>query len=260
MKTIRLEDIPQVPGKRLDRADRFAFRCRPGLACYNRCCRNLNLFLYPYDIIQLKRALGISSDAFLDEYVDIVLREGNFFPDVLLKMSEDANRACIFSESEGCRVYADRPYTCRTFPVEYGLQYDTNGYRPELIGFFRPPAFCVGPQAEESWTLQSWANDQGAAVHQKMAKQWSEVKRLFQKDPWGREGPQGKRAKMAFMASYNLDAFRAFVFGSSLLQRFKIKTELLKKIQKDDVALMRFGFDWIRLSVWGIQTKSIRRR
>jgi Fe-S-cluster containining protein len=260
MKTIKLEDISNVPGKQLDRSDIFSFRCRPELACYNQCCRNLNLFLYPYDIIRLKQILGISSETFLDQYVDIVMREGNYFPDVLLKMSENSDHSCIFCEAEGCRVYAERPYTCRTFPMEYGLQYAADGHNPELIGFLRPPDFCLGSQADDQWTLQSWVHDQGADQHQKMAKQWSEVKRLFQKDPWGDEGPQGKRAKMAFMASYNMDAFRAFVYGSSLLKRFKVKTELLKKMRTDDVALVRFGFDWIRLSVWGVSTKQIRRR
>ena len=65
---------------------------------------------------------------------------------------------------------------------------------------------------------------------------------------------------MAFMASYNMDAFRGFVFESSLLKRYKIKTDLLKKIQRDDVALMLFGFDWIKLFVWGVPSKKIRLR
>jgi len=65
---------------------------------------------------------------------------------------------------------------------------------------------------------------------------------------------------MAFMASYNMDAFRVFVFESSLLKRYKVKTELLKKIQIDDVDLMLFGFDWIKLFVWGVPTKKIRLR
>lgn len=217
MKSIKLEDIEQVPGKRLRGADRFTFQCRPELSCFNQCCRNLNLFLYPYDVLQLRHALDISADTFLEDYVDVVMRKGNFFPDVLLRMSDDENRACIFSHVSGCRVYQDRPYTCRTFPVEYGLQYHGQSRKPELTGFFRPPEFCQGQHEDHGWTLQTWSDDQGAAKHQKMSKKWSEVKQLFQKDPWGHEGPQGRRAKMAFMASYNMDAFRTFVFESSLL-------------------------------------------
>lgn len=260
MKSITFENIEQIPGKRLSGARRFTFQCRPELSCFNQCCRNLNLFLYPYDALQLRHALGISADAFLEDYVDVVMRKGNFFPDVLLRMSDDENRACIFSHVSGCRVYQDRPYTCRTFPVEYGLHYHGQNRKPELTGFFRPPEFCQGQHEAHDWTLQTWANDQGAAKHQKMSKKWSEVKQLFQRDPWGHEGPHGSRAKMAFMASYNMDAFRAFVFGSSLLKRYKVKTELLKKIQRDDVELMLFGFDWIKLFVWGVRTKKIRDR
>ena len=260
MKSIKREDIEQVPGKRLRGMDRFTFQCRPELSCFNQCCQNLNLFLYPYDVLQLRHALGISADMFLEEYVDVVMRKGNFFPDVLLRMSDDEDRTCIFSDLSGCRVYKDRPYTCRTFPMEYGFQYHAESRKPELVGFFRPPEFCLGQQEAHGWTLQAWSDDQGAAKHQQISRKWSEVKHLFQKDPWGREGPQGSRAKMAFMASYNMDAFRAFVFESSLLKRYKVKTALLKKIQRDDVELMLFGFDWIKVFVWGLQTKKIRPR
>lgn len=260
MKSIKLEDVEHIPGKPLRGADRFTFQCRPELSCFNRCCRNLNLFLYPYDVLQLKHGLGMSADAFLEKYVDVVMRKGNYFPDVLLKMSENADHACIFSDSSGCRVYQDRPFTCRTFPVEYGLEYPGQNRKPELIGFFRPPEFCQGRYETHAWTLQTWSGDQGAAKHQQMSRKWSEVKQLFRSDPWGREGPQGNRAKMAFMASYNMDAFRAFVFESSLLKRYKVKAELLKKIRRSDLDLMLFGFDWIKLFVWGIQTPKIRLR
>ena len=81
---------------------------------------------------------------------------------------------------------------------------------------------------------------------------------MFQNDPWGREGPQGTRGKMAFMATYNVDRFRNFIFESSFIKRYKVKTDLLKKIKSDDIALMKFGFEWLKLFVWGIQTKKIR--
>ena len=260
MKIVKIEDMDQIPGKRLRGSDRFTFQCRPELSCFNQCCRNLNLFLYPYDVLRLRQGLGISTDVFLEEYVDVVMRKGNFFPEVLLRMSDNEDRTCIFSQESGCRVYKDRPYTCRTFPVEYGLQYAGQSRKPSLMGFFRPPEFCLGRHETHAWTLQTWSGDQGAVTHQEMSRKWFEVKQLFQKNPWGREGPQGSRAKMAFMASYNLEAFRRFVFESSLLKRYKVKTDLLKKLHRDDVELMLFGFEWIRLFVWGIQGKKIRPR
>ena len=59
MKYIDEKDLNNLPGIQLKPGDSFAFRCHPDIACFNRCCRNLNLFLYPYDVIRLKGALGI---------------------------------------------------------------------------------------------------------------------------------------------------------------------------------------------------------
>jgi hypothetical protein len=90
-----------------------------------------------------------------------------------------------------------------------------------------------------------------------MTERWAEVKRLFQQNPWGASGMDGSHGKMAFMAAYNIDSFRKFVFNSSFLKRYKVKTALLKKIEGDDVQLMLFAFSWIRLFVWGIKSKKI---
>jgi hypothetical protein len=63
---------------------------------------------------------------------------------------------------------------------------------------------------------------------------------------------------MAFMAAYNIDRFREFVFGSSFLKRFAVKPELLRKIKTGDVELMRLGFDWIKLFLWGIKSRRLK--
>ncbi len=102
---IDYNELDQMEGRRLKESDTFHFRCHGRLACYNRCCRNLNLFLYPYDAIRLKKALSITSDSFLDRYVDAVLKEGTYFPHVLLRMREADEGACPFLVPEGCSVY-----------------------------------------------------------------------------------------------------------------------------------------------------------
>jgi hypothetical protein len=65
---------------------------------------------------------------------------------------------------------------------------------------------------------------------------------------------------MAFMAAYNIDRFREFVFESSFLARFKVKPELLAKLRRDDTELMLFGFDWIKLFLWGIKSQRLKPR
>ncbi len=258
MKSIDETKIDQLPGRRLAPEETFNFRCHSGLACFNQCCRNLNLFLYPYDVLRLSRCLGISTDSFIDEYVDIVLREGGAFPEVLLRMAENDEKTCPFLTDSGCRVYTDRPDTCRTFPVEQGALFDAATGHCSVIHFFRPPDFCLGRHESAQWTAASFEQDQEARRYHDMTLQWAAIRRLFDNDPWGVEGPQGNRAKMAFMATYNLDRFREFIFSSSFFKRYRVKPALQKKLRTSDEALLLFGFDWVLHFVWGRPSKKFR--
>ena len=260
MKNVDIDDIDNLPGIRLKKDEAFNFRCHSEVSCFNRCCRNLNLYLYPYDVVRLKQSLGLTSDEFLDEYVDVVLRHSNFFPEVLLRMSPTPEKTCPFLTDSGCSVYRDRPDTCRTFPIEQGMLYDAQKEKDTTVFFFRPPDFCRGQDEDEEWTLTEWSRDQEAEIYHKMTMRWAEVKRLFQDDPWGLDGPEGSKAKMAFMATYNVDRFQDFIFQSSFLKRYKVKSALLKKLKTDDVQLLKFGFEWVELFVWGIKSKNIRLR
>ena len=260
MKYVDIDNLDKLPGRRLKKDDTFSFHCHSGLSCFNQCCRNLNLFLYPYDVLRLKKSLGITSDQFLDKYVDIVLRSSSFFPEALLRMSDNAEMTCPFLAESGCLVYPDRPDTCRTFPVEQGLIFDSINKKTKPICFFRPPDFCMGQHESKEWTTTSWSTDQDAVGYNKMTSLWAELKSMFQTDPWRGAGPDSPRGKMAFMATYNIDMFRNFLFNSSFLKRYKVKSAILKKIKTDDVELVKFGFVWVKYYIWGIKTKYIRLR
>ena len=258
MKQISIDKINNLPGIRLKDDDTFSFRCHSGLSCFNRCCRNLNLFLYPYDVLRLKQGLNISSDEFLDKYVDIVMRPSNYFPEVLLKMSESREKTCPFVTSSGCSVYPDRPGTCRSFPVEQGSLYNAHRKKNEIIRFFKPPNFCMGQHERHSWTPETWISDQEGKTYTQMTVKWAKMKYLFQADPWGPEGPTGPRAKMVFMATYNIDRFRDFVLHSSFLKRYSVAAKIRQTLNTDDVALLKLGLAWVKLILWGIKTKSVK--
>lgn len=260
MKYIDLGAEGDLLDKKLEDGEVFSFRCHEGLECFTRCCRNLNLFLNPYDVLRLKNRLGMSSELFLDSHVDVVLRESNFFPDVLLRMAENEERTCPFLNESGCRVYPDRPDTCRTFPLEQGIMFHGSGAKATDVYFFKPPDFCLGQYESQEWTSEAWAQDQGAEIYHKMTAKWAEIKAMFSSDPWGREGPYGPKGKMAFMATYNLDRFRSFILGSTFLKRYKVKSQVLKKIKTDDVELMKLGFGWVKFFVWGINVPYFRPR
>ena len=260
MKYINEEDRAAVLAQTLAEGETFSFACHEGLTCFTQCCRNLNLFLYPYDVLRLKNGLGVSSEEFLDTYTDMVMRAGNHFPDVLLRMSDNEEKTCPFLADSGCAVYPDRPDTCRTFPLEQGIIFEGGAGKARDVYIFRPPDFCLGQYESRTWTTQSWAEDQEAVTYHEMTIRWSEVKALFQSDPWGAEGPSGAKAKMSLMATYNLDRFREFVFHSTFLKRYKVKKEALKRIGSNEEALLRFGLEWVKFFLWGIRSRHIRVR
>lgn len=258
MKRIETEDIEKLPGRRLGPDDTFTFRCHPRIACFNQCCRNLNLFLYPYDVLRVRKRLQLTSDQLVNRHLEIVMREGSYFPDVLLRMADNAEKTCPFLTAEGCGVYPDRPWACRTFPLEQGLLIGDETRSAQMLYFWRPPDFCLGPGESACWTPASWNEDQQTGDYNHMMILWTAVKRLFESDPWGAEGPYGRKAKMAFMAVYNIDAFREFIFGSTFLKRYKVKKALQQNLLSDDTALLKFGMAWIRLFLFGVTTPDIR--
>jgi Fe-S-cluster containining protein len=258
LKDIDLKQIDQIPGRRIKPGDTFLFRCHKDLACFNQCCRNLYLFLYPYDVLRLKNHLGLSSDEFIDKHTDLVMRQGSYFPEVLLRMADNAEQTCPFLTGAGCGVYPDRPDTCREFPIEQGLLFEEDGLRSKSVYFYRPPDFCLGQHENRPLTIKDWTQDQEARTYSQMTAEWARIRHLFRKDPWGPEGFQGKKGKMAFMAAYNLDQFRNFVFQSTFLKRYRVKPALAKKMRANDTALLTFGFEWIKVFVWGMASKQIQ--
>jgi Fe-S-cluster containining protein len=247
MKTIRLDQMGDLERRQIPPGGSFHFRCHPGIGCFNRCCRNLNLFLYPYDVLRLKNRLQLSAEEFLERHADLVLRPAQHFPDMLLRMAENPERTCPFLASGGCAVYPDRPDTCRSFPVEYGLVFEEPQAPPRTVAFFRPPDFCRGQDEDRSWTLETWATDQEALAYHHMTRQWAELRALFQDDPWGGRGPDSPKGRMAFMATYNLDAFRRFVFQSTFLSRYQVSEAHLTAARNDDRALLELGFEWVKV-------------
>lgn len=260
MKCVEPQQLESLPGIPIGDNQTFEFRCHGELDCFNLCCRNLNLFLYPYDVLRLRRNLDVSADQFLETHTDMIMRPEGVFPDVLLRMADNEQKTCPFLTGQGCGVYADRPFSCRSFPMDQALEFNAQNGRGRFHHFLRPPQFCLGQHETTQWTLDLWWQDQRAAEHLKMTTRWAELQALFQRNPFGAEGFGGSRGKMALMATYNMDQFRLFVFGSSFLKRYRLKPAVVKKLRRSDKALLSFGMEWVKFFLWGIPTKTLRMR
>lgn len=113
---MREEQFPDFV-QRLERETAFSFACHKNLNCFNECCRLLELALTPYDVLRLRRATGLSSSDFLEQYVIIEQEEGEVFPRLYLTMIDDGRGSCPFVSQQGCTVYEHRPGACRAYPV-----------------------------------------------------------------------------------------------------------------------------------------------
>ena len=75
--------------------DHFRFKCHQSLDCFTQCCRNITIFLTPYDILRMKNALKIASGDFLTSYTDILVGDAGLAV-VVLKMRDDEKKSCPF--------------------------------------------------------------------------------------------------------------------------------------------------------------------
>jgi Fe-S-cluster containining protein len=106
---------PVVPTM-YDESKEIQFSCHKGIGCWNACCANIDISLTPYDIIRLKKRLGMTSTQFLRDYTVPYELEKDGIAGVKFR-PVDNGTACRFMQPEGCAVYEDRPTACRYYPV-----------------------------------------------------------------------------------------------------------------------------------------------
>jgi uncharacterized protein len=238
----RMADIPTV---RLGLDSKFKFKCHKGVKCFTKCCRGINIILTPYDIIRLKKRLQLSSEEFLAVYTTLQLWEKTDLPVVTLKLMDDELQSCPFVKDDGCIIYADRPTTCRYYPLGVASLSHKEQKSDEGFYFFVHEPHCLGFEEEKEWTIREWRKDQGVDIHDDINAEWTDLvvrKRSF--PPNLKLIEESK--KMFFLVSYNIDKFKAFVFESSFLDRYDIDAETIEKIKADDVALLKFGLKWLK--------------
>jgi hypothetical protein len=97
--------------------DTVQFRCHKDIACFNVCCKQIDITLTPYDILRLKKRLGLTSSEFLAQYTLPFEMDSQGMPGVKLRTVED-NPSCLFLTEEGCGLYEDCPTACRYYAVD----------------------------------------------------------------------------------------------------------------------------------------------
>lgn len=233
---------------------RIKFLCHKDIACFTRCCRNIDILLTPYDVIRMKKRLGIDSTEFLTKYTRFENDEKTTHPLLFLCMNEEEDRNCHFVKpGEGCTVYTDRPAACRYYPVGQATHRrmddeNKNPIHDEWYVVIKED-HCLGFKEEKAWTIAEWREDQEAALCDDMNREW---KNIMMKQDIAKDKIDEKRQQMFYMASYDMDSFRRFVFDSRFLEVIEIEPAMTEKMREDDVELMKFGFDYLKY-LYGIK-------
>ena len=247
---------PVVPAT-LEGSAPLTFRCRKGIACWNACCSNIDIALTPVDIVRLKQHLGLASWDFLKDYTVPYELEKDGLAGVKLR-PVDGGSACRFMTAEGCSVYGDRPTACRYYPVALlAMRKQDEAFDRQYYAIVRE-AHCLGHAEPRTQTIDAYRAEQGVVAYDEAARGWRQLI-LKKKSSGPTIGKPSKRSlELFFMTCYDVDRFRAFVASEAFAGVFDLPDEELRAALVDDLALLQFGFRFLRQVLFGETTIALR--
>ncbi|QER41798.1 YkgJ family cysteine cluster protein [Thermodesulfobacterium sp. TA1] len=160
--------------KDFSREDQIKFNCYKGIVCFNRCCYDVKLVLTPYDFLRLRRALNLSVEEFVEKFGEAYIGEVTQLPVISINM-DPYSMACPFlDEKEGCKVYQDRPSSCRLYPLARYISQNENGEKQEIFKIIRE-THCKGHYEERSIKIIDYLKEQGLEEYLYYNDLWGEV-------------------------------------------------------------------------------------
>ncbi|GAB6044114.1 YkgJ family cysteine cluster protein [Endothiovibrio diazotrophicus] len=237
-------ESPVLPVE-LEPGTEFNFSCKPGIGCFNACCKAIDITLTPYDILRLKRRLKITAPEFLRDYAVPFQIDQNGLPALKLRTENDTPR-CLFNTDEGCTVYEDRPTACRYYPVAQLSMRKEDEYTDRQSYAMVREEHCLGHQEEKCQSIEQYVAEQGLDDYNRYNRGWSQLV-LKVKSLGPSVGKPSKRSlQLFFMANYDLDAFRIFVSEKSFRRGFALSEEEWAVVDGSDEGLLDFSFRLMR--------------
>ncbi len=248
----KMSDIPfqsdMVPAK-LELGSKLKFRCYKGISCFNACCKRADVTLTPYDIIRLKDNLDMGSTEFLKEYTVPFQIDQDGLPGVKLRTNDDGQ--CLFMTEEGCSVYADRPTSCRYYPLGHMAMRKSGEVHEETHYFLVKEEHCKGHEEERELSIQEYLKEQETSYYDEMNKEWLQImlKKRSAGPSVGR--PPESTLQLFFMCSYDMDRLRRFVLSDSFKNSYDLEDSVYQTLEHDDVPLMNFGAKFMKQAFFG---------
>ncbi len=250
--------VPEI----LTEEHRIKFACHPGVSCFNACCKQADVMLAPYDVLRLKQHLKMTSDEFLKAYTVPWEIDGDGIIGVKLKTNEDKH--CLLMTEKGCSVYDDRPSACRYYPFGLMGVKHTEATTDEQNYFRIEEEHCKGheernflPETTEI-TLGEYRKTQGVEEFDKYNLDW--IRLMLKKKSAGPSvgAPTTESLQVLFMATYDLDRFKRFIQSPNFQAVYDLDKTTFEDIQNDDIALLEFGYRFLRQVLFGEKTIDLK--
>jgi Fe-S-cluster containining protein len=237
-----LDSLPELKA-----GENFLFACNERVPCFNHCCADLTMPLAPYDVLRLRRNLGIDSDRFIKQFTTVQLYPDTGFPLPLLKMLDGPDALCPFVTPAGCAVYEDRSAACRTYPLGRGAKPGPDGTVQERFFLVREE-HCHGFDAGTHWNAREWLADQGLEPYNRSNDRYM---LLMAKVKASGQPVSERMATMCLLAFFQLDRFQDFLESMGVFDKVNISDERRLAVREDEEARLDFAFDWMELVLFG---------
>ncbi len=212
----------------------FRFGCHDNIPCFTQCCRDVNIYLTPYDVLRLRRALKIGSAEFLSKYTLSFLGGLTNIPVVQFKM-DPTTLYCQFVKDSGCTVYEDRPWACRMFPLDITPM--KGEYR-----LFAGKERCLGVLENTSWKVKDWLTTQGVEPYTEMELAYQRIIPPGFKPVQRMEAGSGNPLYLA----YDLDRFAQLLEDQRFRTSYALDDDRIAFLRENDEEMLKLAFRHIR--------------
>jgi hypothetical protein len=171
-------------------------------------------------------------------------------PGVKLRPVEGGT-ACQFMKPEGCGVYENRPTACRYYPIALLSMRNQDEYTDRAVYAMVEEKHCLGHQEPRSLTIDEYRQEQGVDEYDEKGRGWRQLVLKRKSAGPGIGKPPAVSNQLFFMASYDIDRFRAFVSSDSFNRTYEIPMDVMAVLLDDDEALMEFGYNFLKHSLFG---------
>ena len=235
----------------------FQFHCHKDIACFNACCRDIDLQLTPYDILRLKNHLGLTSKEFVGRYTMPFEMDAHGMPG--LKMAtKPGTSECIHLTGEGCGVYENRPAACRYYALGNMAVRKKDLPKIEDTYFVVREAHCLGHEEPHQQTVVEYRIEQGLDKYDEMNSHWRRL--ILKKRSAGPTvGSPSERSLQLFdMCSYDLDSFREFIQSPKFKEVIDLPPEQERKLVDDEESLLEFAMQFLEQVLFGGDSVKVR--